>query len=64
MGVLNEYMNKNKDVMKMFIKKIATVPDMPDANAKKKESLLDKVPFVCLSVFVETSLTKMPCLSF
>jgi len=48
MGVLNEYMNKNKDVMKMFIKKIATVPEMPDPSAKRKESLFDKVVACCL----------------
>jgi hypothetical protein len=43
MGVLNEYMAKNKEAMKNFIKQIATVPDISASNAKKKESLLDKL---------------------
>lgn len=37
MGVLNEFINKNKDTMKLFIKKIASTPESSSAPSKKKD---------------------------
>ena len=50
MGIaLNDFMAKNRENMKAFLKKVATPPDPKDA--KKKDYLLDKVgffvPFPC-----------------